>query len=108
MNYKQKDLIRMVSEESGYYQGAIKDIYDATFRVIERIMSSSTPDELNTIKLFEGLNLSTKFYKGKLAMKPRTGEKVITEDHIYPIAKFTQAYQLKIRSACKENNEDGE
>ena len=102
MIYKQKDLIKMVAAESGYYQGAVK----ATFDVITRLLSESTPDNLATIKLFEGLNIEAKFYKGKETVKPRTGEKTISDDHIYPRAKFTQAYQLKIRSAC--NGEDEE
>lgn len=106
MIYKQKDLIKMVSAESGYYQGAVKDIYRATFDVITRLLSESTPDNLATIKLFEGLNIEAKFYEGKETVKPRTGEKTISDDHIYPRAKFTQAYQLKIRSAC--NGEDEE
>ncbi|MDD6828043.1 MAG: HU family DNA-binding protein [Oscillospiraceae bacterium] len=106
MIYKQKDLVKMVAAESGYYQGAVKDIYNATSAVITKILSESTPEDLVTIKLFEGLSIETKFYKGKETVKPRTGEKTISDDHIYPRAKFTQAYQLKIRSAC--NGEDEE
>ena len=88
MIYKQKDLIKMVAAESGYYQGAVKDIYKATFDVITRLLSESTPDNLATIKLFEGLNIEAKFYEGKETVKPRTGEKTISDDHIYPRAKF--------------------
>ena len=61
MVYKQKDLVKMVAKESGYYQGAVKDIYDATFDVITQLLSESAPDNLATIKLFEGLNINAKF-----------------------------------------------
>ena len=103
MVYKQKDLVKMVAKKSGYYQGAVKDIYDATFDVITQLLSESAPDNLATIKLFEGLNINAKFFKGKETFKPRTGERTVSDDHIYPVAKFTQAYQLKIRAACNEN-----
>ncbi len=106
MFYNQKDLVKMVAAESGYYQGAVKDIYNATAEVITKLLSESTPENLASIKLFSGLNIEAKFYKGKETVKPRTGEKTVSDDHIYPRAKFTQAYQLKIRSAC--NGEDEE
>ena len=44
--------------------------------------------------------------KGKETVKPRTGEKTISDDHIYPRAKFTQAYQLKIRELCNREGEE--
>lgn len=108
MKYKQKDLIKMVSNESGYYQGAIKAILDSTGDVLTELMSEATKDDPLSVKLFEGLNVGTKYYEGKHAMNPRTGEKIETEGHIYPCARFTQAYQLKIRAACEENAKDGE
>ena len=105
MIYKQNDLVKMVAKESGYYQGAVKDIYRGTFAVITDILSHATPDDLPVIKLFEGLNIEAKFYGGKETVKPRTGEKTVSEDHIYPRAKFTQAYQLKIRELCNREGE---
>ena len=108
MVYKQKELVRLVSKRSGYYQSAVKEILDATCDVLMDLMSESTEDDLLNVKLFEGLNIGTKFYEGTDAMNPRTGEKIVTEDHIYPYAKFTQAFQLKVRAACQDNIEDGE
>lgn len=78
MVYKQKDLVRMVAKESGYYQGAVKDIYDATFEVITQLLSASTPDNLATIKLFEGLNINAKFLKArKLSSQELVRERLV-------------------------------
>lgn len=108
MEYKQQDLINMVAEESGYYKSAVKEIYNTTFNVITRIIAESKFDDLNTIKLFQGINIGAKFQKARERTKPITGEKIMTEDHIYPCAKFTQAYQFKIRDMNKEINRAGE
>lgn len=107
MIYKQKEFIKLVAEESGYYQNAIKDILDGMQVVFERLLSEATPNELVSIKPLEGLTIGTRYYPAKNAMNPKTGEKIVTEAHIYPIATYTQAYQLKIRDACKENMGDG-
>ena len=80
--------------------------YEITDEVITDILSHATPDDLPVIKLFEGLNIEAKFYGGKETVKPRTGEKTVSEDHIYPRAKFTQAYQLKIRELCNREGEE--
>lgn len=103
MEYKQKDVVTMVAEDSGYYKNAVKDILDSLARVFERELSKATPEELVFIKPFEGLTVGTKYYPAKKAMNPKTGKNITTEAHIYPVATYTQAYQNKIREACKGN-----
>ena len=102
MPYKHKDFIKLVAEESGYYQNAVKDILDSVASVSEKLMSDATPEEQVHIKLFEGLTIGTKYYKERKAMNPRTGEDIITPEHIYPYTKYTQAFSLKIREACNK------
>ena len=103
MVYKKKEFIRLVAEESGYYQNAIKDIFDGVEAVLERLMSEANSEDQLEVKIFEGLTVGTKYYPAKKAMNPKTGEKITTDEHIYPVAKYTQAYQNKIREACKGN-----
>ena len=103
MVYKQKEFIKLVAEESGYYQNAIKDIFDGVEAVLERLMSESNDKEQLEVKLFEGLTVGTKYYPAKKAMNPKTGQRITTDAHIYPVAKYTQAYQKKIREACDGN-----
>ena len=55
MVYKQKEFIKLVAEESGYYQNAIKDIFDGVEAVLERLMSESNDKEQLEVKIFEGL-----------------------------------------------------
>ena len=103
MVYKQKEFIKLVAEESGYYQNAIKDIFDGVEAVLERLMSEANSEDQLEVKIFEGLTVGTKYYPAKKAMNPKTGQKITTDEHIYPVAKYTQAYQNKIREACKGN-----
>lgn len=78
MVYKQKDLVKMVAKESGYYQGAVKDIYDATFAVITQLLADSAPDNLATIKLFEDLILMPSFLKArKLSSQELVRERLV-------------------------------
>jgi nucleoid DNA-binding protein len=101
--YKQKEFIKLVAEESGYYQNAIKDIFDGVEAVLERLMSEANSEDQLEVKIFEGLTVGTKYYPAKKAMNPKTGKKITTDEHIYPVAKYTQGYQNKIREACKDN-----
>jgi len=103
MIYKQKDFIKLVSEESGYYQNAIKDILDAIASVSERLMSESNATNQVQIRLFEGLTIGTKYYREREALNPRTGENIVTPEHIYPYTKYSQAFCWKIREACDQN-----
>lgn len=66
-------------------------------------MSEANSEDQLEVKIFEGLTVGTKYYPAKKAMNPKTGEKITTDEHIYPVAKYTQAYQNKIREACKGN-----
>ena len=103
MEYKQKELVKMIANEAGYYQGAVKDILDATAVVVERLLFDASKDDPVRIKLFGGLFLGTKYHKAKEnVMNPKTGEKINVEGHIYPYAKYSQAFSLKVRRACKE------
>lgn len=107
MIYNQKEFIRLVAEESDYYQVAIKDVLDDIQSALERLMSESTADEQVSVKLFEGLTLGTKYYPAKKdVMNPRTGEIISSEEHIYPFARYTQGYRRKIRDLCNVENDE--
>lgn len=97
MVYTQKDLIKLISEESGYYQNAVKDIFSAFTTVINNLLLATEPEDATKIKLFDGLTIETKYYPEREVKNPRTGEIVVTTEHVYPHAKFTPAYLLKFR-----------
>lgn len=101
MLYKQKDLVDKVAAEAGYYKMAVKEILDATGKVITQMLTEGTEEDPTIIRVWEGLKFETRYFKPKIATKPKTGEKVMTEGHIFPFAVFKQNYRWKIRQACK-------
>lgn len=107
MIYTQKDFIKLISEESGYYQNAIKDILDAAQAVSERLMIESTAEDPAKIKVFEGLTIGAKYYREREALNPKNLAKIVTPEHVYPFAKYSQAFALRVRDGWENNKREG-
>ena len=91
MEISRKQLIKEISDATGYTHYDLKEV----FRVLQGIVYEHMKN-LNSVRLFEGIILSGQISKGHMHHS-NFSDDVFVDDHVVPKAYFTEGLRSYLR-----------
>lgn len=99
-------LIKKLSEESGYYQKDIKLLLQTLDKVIVDYLSEATDDEDVSIQLIIGAKLSSHVVPARERVDPRNLQPITVKSTVKPSCKFSDDFKYKIQEQYEEKKGD--
>lgn len=99
--YTKDMLIRKIAKMCRRNSTTVRSIYNALEEMIEKILSSATPDTDITIRLFEGITIDSMYVPEKTKINNLTGKVITSTSKIKPKANITRNYRDKLTSNNK-------
>ena len=106
MTITREEMIRKLSEKSGYYQKDIRTLLQCLDDVVFEELSSVTNDEEVSIQLVSGIKVKTAVVPERDRVDPRNQKPIVVKATVKPACKFSQDYRFKLQEAY-ENNKNG-
>jgi nucleoid DNA-binding protein len=106
MTITREEMIKRLSERSGYYQKDVRALLQCMDDVVFEAMCEATPEEEVQIQIVTGIKCGCKIVESRERVDPRTQKPIIVGETTKPFAKFSQDYRLKLQEAY-DNNKNG-
>ena len=106
MTITREEMIRKLSDKSGYFQKDIRLLLQCLDEVVFEELSSVTDGEEVSIQLVNGIKVKTVVVPERDRVDPRTQEPIVVKATVKPACKISQDYRLKLQNAY-ENNKNG-
>lgn len=106
MTISREDLIRMLSEKSGYWMKDIKAVLQCMDEVVFEELSKATLDEEVQIQMATGIKYSCKIIPSRDRVDPRNLQPITVGETIKPSVKFSQDYKNKLQEVY-DNKKNG-
>ena len=106
MTITREEMIKKLSDKSGYYQKDIRTLLQCLDEVVFGELSSVTDDEDVSIQLVSGIKVKTSVVPERERVDPRNQEPIVVKATVKPACKFSQDYRLKLQDAY-DNNKNG-
>lgn len=104
MTITRDEMIRRLSEKSGYYMKDIKAVLQAMDEVVFDALCEVTDEEDVSIQLVQGIKVSTHVVPERDRVDPRTQKPIIVRATVKPACKFSQDYRFKLQDAYNSKN----
>lgn len=98
--YNKMILIRDIAKRCKRSQATVRQVYDALEDRIAVLLSSAKPNTDISLRLFEGITISSEHIPEKNKVNNLTGETIVVPSKIKARANITRNYQEKLN----ENN----
>ena len=102
MHVTREDLIKLLSEKSGFYQKHIKVVLKALDEVVLDCFDQATEDEDVTVQLLVGLKLGNKIIPERERKDPRTQADIICAAEPKPFSRYSEDFRNKLREQFEE------
>lgn len=106
MTITREEMIRKLSEASGYYQKDVRTLLQHMDNVVFEELSKATLEEEVQIQMVTGIKCGVKIVEERPRVNPKTQEPIVVGETAKPFAKFSQDYRFKLQEAY-ENNKNG-
>jgi nucleoid DNA-binding protein len=106
MTITREEMIKKLSEKSGYYQKDIRILLQCLDEVVFEELCGVTDDEEVSIQLVTGIKVKTAVVPERDRVDPRTQEPIVVKATVKPACKFSQDYRFKLQEAY-DNNKNG-
>jgi len=106
MTITREEMIRKLSDKSGYYQKDIRTLLQCLDEIVFDELSSVTDDEEISIQLVSGIKVKTSVVPERDRVDPRNQKPIVVKATVKPACKFSQDYRFKLQEAY-ENNKNG-
>lgn len=104
MTITREEMIKKLSEKSGYYQKDIRTLLQCLDEVVFDELCEATLDDEVQIQLVTGIKCGCKIIGERPRVNPRTQEPIILGDTVKPFSKFSQDYREKLQNAYDDKN----
>ena len=104
MTITREEMIKKLSEKSGYYQKDIRTLLQCLDEVVFEELSSVTDNEEISIQLVSGIKVKTAVVPERDRVDPRTQKPIVVKATVKPACKFSQDYRLKLQEAYDNKN----
>ena len=91
--HKQRDLVSMVSDATGFTKGDCKIVLDAIPDCVMKIMKETNDAEDTEISLASGIVLGSRYIPEKELVDPRNREPITVPAKLQPYGKFTDRFK---------------
>lgn len=106
MTITREDMIKKLSERSGYYQKDIRLLLQCFDDVVFEELCNATLEEEVQVQLISGLKCNVKILGERERVNPQTQEPIIVGETARPYAKFSQVFKIKLQEAY-DNKKNG-
>ena len=104
MTSTREEMIKKLSEKSGYYQKDIRKLLQCMDEVVFEELSSVTDDEDVSIQIVCGIKVKTAVVPERDRVDPRNQQPIKVKATVKPACKFSQEYRLKLQDAYDSKN----
>ena len=106
MTITREDMIKKLSDKSGYYQKDIRMLLQCLDEVVFEELSSVTDDEEILIQLVSGIKVKTAIVPERDRVDPRNQKPITVKATVKPACKFSQDYRFKLQEVY-DNKKNG-
>lgn len=109
MTITREEMIRKLSEKSGYYMQDVRALLHCMDEIVFDELCGVTPDEEVSIQIIKGAKFSTRVLPQRDRVDPRDGKPIVCRPTVKVACKFSQDMKLKLQEAYdeKHKNENG-
>ena len=104
MTLTREEMIRKLSEKSGYYLQDVRALLNCMDDVVFEELCKAGVDNEVKIQLVTGIKCGCKIVESRERVDPRTQAPIIVGETVKPFAKFSQDYRLKLQEAYDNKN----
>jgi len=104
MTITREDMVRLLSEKSGYYRKDVRTLLQCMDEVVFEELSKATIDEEVQIQMVTGIKCGVKIVESRERVDPRTQKPIVVGETTKPFAKFSQDYRVKLQEAYDSKN----
>ena len=106
MTITREEMIRKLSDRSGYYMKDVRSLLQHMDDVVFEAMCEATLEEEVQIQLVTGIKCGCKIVGERPRVNPQNQEPIVVGETIKPFAKFSQDYRFKLQEAY-DNKKNG-
>lgn len=106
MTITREEMIKRLSERSGYYQKDVRALLQCMDDVVFEAMCEATLEEEIQIQLVTGIKCGCKIVGSRERVNPQNQEPIIVGETTKPFAKFSQDFRFKLQEQY-DNNKNG-
>ena len=106
MNITREDLIKKLSQESGYCKQDLRNVLRALDDIVLEYFSDVDENEETSIQLVKGIKVGVKVLPERQRKNPLTQEDIICGPQTKPFAKFSVDFRNKIQNQYEEKKDD--
>lgn len=104
MTITREEMIRKLSEKSGYYMKDVRSLLQCMDEVVFDTLCEVTDEDDVSIQLVQGIKVSTHVVPERGRVDPRTQEPIVVKATVKPACKFSQDYRIKLQEAYDSKN----
>ncbi len=106
MTVTREDLVRRLSERSGYYMKDVRTLLQCMDYVVFEAMADATLEDEVQIQMVTGIKLGCKIVGERERVDPRTQEPIVCGETTKPFVKFSQDFRFRLQDAY-DTKKDG-
>lgn len=106
MTITREEMIKRLSDRSGYYQKDIRFLLQCFDDVVFEELSKATLDEEVQVQITVGIKCGVKILESRERVNPQNQKPIVVGETTKPFAKFSKDYRNKLQEAY-DNNKDG-
>ena len=99
MTITREEMIRKLSDKSGYFQKDIRVLLQCMDEIVFDELSGVTDDKDVSIQLVSGIKVKTAVVPERERVDPRNQNPIIVKATVKPACKFSQDYRFKLQEA---------
>lgn len=97
MEISREELLKKVSEESGFYQKHVKTVFNAIEKVVLECFEDIDNDEPVSVRLLSYLLLSGRIVPERERVDPRDRRPIVCKPTVKVNAKFSDGFKEKVQ-----------
>ncbi len=99
MTITREELVRRLSERSGYYMKDVRALLQCMDDVVFEAMGEATLEDEIQIQMVTGIKLGCKIVGERERVDPRTQKSIVCGETTKPFVKFSQDFRFKLQDA---------
>ena len=104
MTITREEMIKRLSERSGYYQKDVRSLLQSMDEVVFELMCEATLEDEVQIQIVTGVKIGCKIVGSRDRVDPRTQKAIVVGETVKPFAKFSQDYRDKLQEQYDNKN----
>lgn len=104
MTITREELVKRLSERSGYYQKDVRNLLQCMDDVVFEAMVEATLEDEIQIQMVTGIKLGCKIVGERERVDPRTQLPITCGETTKPFVKFSQDFRFKLQEAYDNKN----